>query len=732
MRSKIYSSDHVKTTSKGQTWIPVLLALGFLMAFPVAELLMLGNWHGVEYTEQQIAVLYDNLWKDGLLNTGFVIVTIAAVINGINNFWYLYSGRKTDFYHSLPVKRSWIFVHKTYVGILYYLIPYAVMEFLAVCIGAMWGLFSLHLMGRAAAMLAIHLILYLMIYFSVVLVVCLTGNILMGALTLAGMFLYSMVLETLLAFYRQFFFATAYLNSRYGLLKFLGEYASPYLLGEKFLEVYRKGNVLPMLAVVILTTVILAALAYTAYQKRPSESAGRPMIYGWVGIAVKFMVVVPCGLGAGLIFYMLPSGSGRMIWWIFGMIFGTILSHGVIEIVYQMDFRKFFTKRVHLAAAGVLVAVAAVSYQKDLLGFDAYLPAQNKLESLNVDLGNLGSENYYYIKEGADGTYQSSYVWSDIEAAFTDEKGIGDETYQVLEKMVKKQEKPRSTRIFSDGAKYSSSSGWSYYIAFKYTLKSGKEVYRKYLLTSEDIRALLGALYREGDLKEKKYSFLSLKDEYLNNMDAIFKSGESYSIFQDQPEKRTELFEAFRADVEDADIEELLEQPCAQLQFDFKIPAEASADNMVPHLSEYWSHVYQGMFVYPSFERTIAILKETGYPLSIDEVDPDSIEITYMDSEIGKEGEYDSETVVYDGKKELDALKPLLIPSLLRCPWKNYVNGIDAVMTSDGNLNSVYMFLLAEEVPDFVLEKIEEHRGNGAMLVEDSVYAEDEYIEDGI
>lgn len=62
------------------------------------------------------------------------------------------------------------------MGLIYYLVPYIVIEFLTVCVGAARGLFSLEFMGMAVKMLCLHLLVYLMIYFSVVLVLCITGN----------------------------------------------------------------------------------------------------------------------------------------------------------------------------------------------------------------------------------------------------------------------------------------------------------------------------------------------------------------------------------------------------------------------------------------------------------------------------------------------------------------------------------------------------------------------------
>ena len=124
MKSKIYSSRYMKVTSKGLVWIPAFVTIGFLLAFPVAELIMLGNWFGMEYTAREINALYANLWQNGFMITGLAVAALAALFNGISQFWYLYSPRKIDFYHSLPVKRNRMFWYKTLQSLLYFLVPY--------------------------------------------------------------------------------------------------------------------------------------------------------------------------------------------------------------------------------------------------------------------------------------------------------------------------------------------------------------------------------------------------------------------------------------------------------------------------------------------------------------------------------------------------------------------------------------------------------------------------------
>ena len=40
MKSKIYSSRYMKISSKGMIWIPAFVTIGFLLAFPVTELII--------------------------------------------------------------------------------------------------------------------------------------------------------------------------------------------------------------------------------------------------------------------------------------------------------------------------------------------------------------------------------------------------------------------------------------------------------------------------------------------------------------------------------------------------------------------------------------------------------------------------------------------------------------------------------------------------------------------
>ena len=124
MRSRIFSSKYIKTVSKGQAWIPAFLTLGFILAFPVIGLEKLGSWRNLGYTQDQITLLYYRLWKDGFVLTGMAVAMAAGFMNAVNGFLYLYSRKKTNFYHSLPMKRSELFAEKAVMVVLFELLLY--------------------------------------------------------------------------------------------------------------------------------------------------------------------------------------------------------------------------------------------------------------------------------------------------------------------------------------------------------------------------------------------------------------------------------------------------------------------------------------------------------------------------------------------------------------------------------------------------------------------------------
>ena len=696
MKLKICSSEYVRTVSRGKSWIPAFLSLGFFLAFPVALLLLVGNWSAAGYTQEQLQLLYEGLWKGKLVITGGAVAAAAAIMNSINGFSYVYSCKKVDFYHSLPVKRSRMFWNRVYTGLLYYLVPYMIMEFFAVCIGAAKGFFSLKLMELAARLLLVHLLLYFLFYFSIVLVFCVTGNFLMGVLCLAGMQLYGPALGILMSFCAYGFFDTFSSNYPYGIFKALEDYASPITLTAAFWQKYEAGQGAALAAVLFVLTLIFTAVSYFAYIHRPSEAAGKPMVYGKLAAVIKFMVVVPCGMGTGFVFYLIPTSHARNIWCVFGMILGTVLAHGMIEALYQMDFHAFFSKKVQLLAAAVLVTVCALTYQKDLLNFDAYIPRQEDIKALNLDMMTLSGDMTDYVKEQEDGTFsiEDSTSWEKRENAFSGKDGIGEETYEILQKIVENQE----NRKFRYGGEQTEE-GTFRRLQLGYQLRSGREVKRSYVINTEECGELLYNLYKEENLKNKTEQFLASDTAYLDNISFISGNGRGYDIFQDQPEKQKKLIEAVKTDIQEAAPEDLLALPFAELHLSYILPVAEDIHSLVPGEEKPERHAYGEINLFPSYKNTIAVLKETGYPLSFEETEIKKARILYY-NESGEE----ENSAEYTEKEQLEALVQAAAPSFGSFSWIEYEPDVTAIFQTEQG-EEYYAEFLKGRIPEFIRQE---------------------------
>ena len=145
--------------------------------------------------------------------------------------------------------------------------------------------------------------------------------------------------------------------------------------------------------------------------------------------------------------------------------------------------------------------------------------------------------------------------------AFTGKNGIGDQTYRALQDIVAGN--PKSEAIDGD---------YTYYSSIKYTLKSGREIYRKYWIKTETLNSLVKGLYEEENLKEQKFGFLELDQKYLKNIGLNDASGNGYSIFQNDPDKIKQLLEAMKKDVNAATAEDFLQTPEVKIDFAYQFP----------------------------------------------------------------------------------------------------------------------------------------------------------------
>ena len=151
----------------------------------------------------------------------------------------------------------------------------------------------------------------------------------------------------------------------------------------------------------------------------------------------------------------------------------------------------------------------------------------------------------------------------------------------------------------------------------------------------------------------------------------------------------------------------MMEEIIIQLDFNYALPVRSNINSLVPGKNnEEVTYVDWNLGVPPSFKNTLAILKKTGYPLTIEELDINKISLTYYEEENISE----QEEFFYTKPEEIKAIQNALVLE------RNAYAGGDTETVSNVAV-AVYMeqgkmmnslFLKRADVPDFVLDKMQE------------------------
>ena len=170
-------------------------------------------------------------------------------------------------------------------------------------------------------------------------------------------------------------------------------------------------------------------------------------------------------------------------------------------------------------------------------------------------------------------------------------------------------------------------------------------------------------------------------------------------IFQDHPEKQKKLIEAVKTDIQEAAPEDLLALPFAELHISYILPVTEDIHSLVPGEEKPEKRAYGEINLFPSYKDTIAVLKETGYPLSFEETEIKKAKILYY-NESGEE-----ETAAeYTEKEQLEALVQAAAPSFDTFAWIEYEPDVAAIFQTEQG-EECYAEFLRGRIPEFIRQE---------------------------
>lgn len=320
---------------------------------------------------------------------GVMVVTCAAsLIYLFINFSFLYSRSGSDFFHSLPLKRSGMLASRFFASIIPILIP------LTLTYASMCGILALDYVEGSVRLILTGfvyniLILIMCAAFSLIFIVC-AGSIfdlIISFFTFnIGIFVLQLINSTLC---QEYLLGYPH-NSEFKLLML----STPFFYAFKGFfdlfcgtELFVSSYPIFTAKLVIITLLSLVA-AFLLYKRRKSEKSGVSYAYRFIYIVCALIVGV---IGAYIVGIIFSEGELNFLFWIFAVV-GGLLSAVTFGAINDRGFKT--VKKSLITGGGSVLCMAAFSLclWSGFFGYTSRIPRAEKIETASVSFLNCSAE----------------------------------------------------------------------------------------------------------------------------------------------------------------------------------------------------------------------------------------------------------------------------------------------------------------------------------------------------
>ncbi|MCR5670215.1 MAG: hypothetical protein K6G10_04355 [Butyrivibrio sp.] len=703
-------ADRIKNRKKyiNRTLWTSLVAFPIMAAYYVLGVIMMVS-RSINYARiyhQADKILHHEKLKAvsmimGFEQMGVLIVGAIALAFAFQGFSYVFSQSRMDFYLSQPTTRrqrmftNYINAITTFLGM--YVISVALGLIAAAVMGALNHVVLISVLLASLR----NLLFFIVVYNIAVMSVLLSGSLPIAMILTAFFSFFTFIYEYVFAIYKRVFFATYSYMSDSGLwfspfydmlitikkgasLRNYDSYNESMDTVKEWLRISWKAD-FDLILLVIITFIFVEICG----KLRKTEWAGKSIALKPCRWFVKISVCLLAGLSAGAIVYYIYqsvwSNTLIMMMSLF-MLIACIATGMVCEIVLDSNIRSAFRGKAQTLMAVALMILIFVIFKGDLLGFDSYVPAPEKIESCSVI-----DDSYYYSAIDMDDGENADFM------KFTDTK-----TFTEFARIGMKAQKTAAKTKFKDVQGYS--------LNIKYRLKSGREVYRCILIPYDTDKELMNRVLDSEEFI--RGFFICFNDETVRKADTDPDSREVvYRSFTDNKTTKNlpyaELSDAYRQDLLD--------------NFSFSY----MKDHLPIGTAEY-THMgyryYTVQFpVYETFTRTLELLKKyeiySDSTLNLDEVREVKVvnyypgydlEVTDIDD---ISGDLDSVEKIYTDEAQIKEIVEGAVCTEYYNQWYDYSRNNDQyniIVNRTGEFRGndyagTYYTFLKGSVPEFVI-----------------------------
>lgn len=709
MTSRSLFFKYMKENTKQRIWSLALALLLCFFVFPVTTALNISTTFRPENlnssglpAELALAQAQQDFTRDMLrmysMKGGALafMLTLAAVVLAASGFAYLHSKKKTDFYHSLPIRREMLYAVTCLNGFLYMAVAYiGFLTIAAVMIRAKgvpfdWG--SLYLASVE------HLCFFALVYMTAIMAMLLTGNLVVGLLGTGVLFSWGPVICMTISAYFSEYFTTFYGDDSF--LLALSERTSPVAWYVKACMSSQPGR---MALWAMLAAAVLFLLGMLLYRRRPSEAAGHAMAFPITEPIIRFLIAVPSSLLLGAMFHSMMYEDG---WTVFGLVCGLLLVSCIIEIIYHFDFKSLFAHKRQLLVSAVFVGVVFAIFRFDLFGYDRYLPATEKLASGGIYCDLLdpdATSQYHSTVEYTEGWYGVTFD-ALPSSTLADEMQISDDQglellHTIAAQGVHDAAEARDRFLRGHGRSYDVEDGDEAFhnVTIAWHLRNGRTVYRSYRVNVSGVKTALEAVYDLDAYKMAMYPVLSLTADDVAGIN-YKEEDECSHVKLSGADVKAALLAAYQEELKALTSETRAhEMPIAEIQFKTN-ENQALIQKLRDEGGNYtlFNHYYYYP-IYPSFTKTIALLRACGVEVG-GMVTPEktaSITLSYQGVEVSEDemapadtelGQRQRKYLSDDRRATLTVTDPEQIREILAASASRSVVSLNPLMNTDDGM----------------------------------------------
>lgn len=641
MTSRNYLLKTIGGNIRRNFWLMILFFLAFLVVMPASTLTALDGAKYIDTTNFTVNMTntFIQCIRSSLVQ---VIVAGCGALAALSVFFYFYSQEKTDFYHSLPMRREGLFMAQFLSGFSLFLIPYVLNLLLTLAIGLVYGAVN----QTALSILAIHTLLaviyFLAIYGAAVLAILLTGNLFTGTLGFMTLMFYGPILYMTFTRLNSRFFETIVQEMDYDFGIFLSPLTA-YISGGTVDWTWKSLCIYFLYGVVLALVVILADIL--VYRIRPSESFHKAIAFKKLEPVIKICGILPLSLLCALYFsgYM----YNQFFWMVIGGVVLTLIFSMIFDFLCNMDIRMALKPKV---STGVILAALILilgGYRTDITGVDTFLPDEEKVASMSLYLPSVSGQFQYPESSGIDNpTYTT----------FSLNKWVEDfqEIYALAEKSV---EYVRNHEAYASDVQSLRENGdpeqTMVMIYIGYHMKSGQDVYRMYYIPeTEELVENIGRIYDTWEYREKILPTSYIDTEKIENIYtySFTESGKALTLSDENKER---LMKTYQEELENMTFDQSRrEKQVGWLELQEKAEPEISA--MGYSVNSTYTYSYN-LPVYESFEKTRAMLEKLGNPMT-DSIEPDQVESILLSRYSYESGEEQYQEKEYRTEEDIQKL----------------------------------------------------------------------------